>query len=61
MAGFWRLYRYRRKDGYCYIGYQKIFYLYVFSYDGLSCDILSIYSLLDEHQKLYTKLQAESP
>ena len=60
MAGVWSMYGNRRKNGYCYVCYKKIFYLYFFPDPWIPNNLLFIYCLLDEREKLHSKFETKS-
>ncbi len=60
MAGIWRLHCNRRKNGNCDFCYQKIFYLHFLFNTWLAGYILFVSCFLDEHKKLYPKIEAQS-
>jgi len=58
MAGVRCLHCNWRKNGHCHFCNQEIFYLHFFPYTRVSCNILFIFSFLDERKKLYPKFKA---
>jgi len=60
MAGVWRLYSHRRKNGHSYLSHTEIFYLPLIPHFGISDYILSYSCFLDEYKKLYQKFKKKS-
>lgn len=60
MAGFWSMYCYWRKNGYCHRSDPEVFYIYFFSHPRVTGYFLLVLRFLDECEKLYSKLEEKS-
>ena len=58
-AGIWGVYFHWRKNGYRHLHHPQVFYLYLFSYDGLTGGYLLFCSLLDECEAVHSECPAQ--